>query len=400
MPLTATAVKNAKPKDKPYKLADQGGLFLLVQPTGGKLWRWKYRLHGKEKLLSIGPAKKFSLAQAREAVKAARDLVQQDIDPSRKKKLDKIAFQEAAGNSFRAVALEWHSKQVGVWSEAHSARVLTRLKNDLFPWLGDSPISLITPPELLDTVRRIENRGALDTAHRALQNAGQIFRYAIATGRAETDPSRDLRDALPPVRPKHHASVTDPKRVGALMRAIDGLGATFVVQSALNLLPLVFVRQGELRTAQWGEIDLEAAEWRIPAHKMKMRVMHIVPLSTQAVEILRQLKPLTDRGEESYLFPSIRGARRPMSENTINAALRRLGYSKDEMTGHGFRSMASTILHESGWESDAIERQLAHSQKNKVKASYNYAEHLPRRREMMQWWADHLGGLKNQGKQS
>src|SRR5690348_6280066 len=274
------------------------------------------------------------------------------------------------------------------------------MERDIFPWLGSRPIRQITPAELLSVVRRIESRGAQETAHRAMQNCGQVFRYAVATGRAERDPTGDLRGALPTPKGRHHASILEPKRVGALLRAIDAYQGFFVTKCALRLAPLVYVRPGELRKAQWPEIDLDRAEWRIPAERMKMREQHIVPLSRQAVEILRELEPLTSRSIDSkpdaplYLFPSGRSRERPMSENAVLAALRRMGYAKEDMTGHGFRSMASTLLHEQGWNHQVIERQLAHAERNAVSAAYNFAEHLPERCRMMQEWADYLDALK------
>jgi integrase len=254
----------------------------------------------------------------------------------------------------------------------------------------------ITPYVLLTTLRRIESRGALETAHRALQNCSQVFRYAVATGRAERDPSGDLRGALPPAKGRHHASITDPIAIGELMRLLEGYQGSFVTKCALQLAPLLFVRPGELRRAEWSEINLEKAEWRIPGEKMKMGAVHIVPLSVQAVQILRELKALT--GDRKYVFPGVRTPTRPMSENTVNAALRRLGYAKEELTGHGFRSMASTLLNEHGWNRDAIERQLAHAERDSVRAAYNYAEHLVERRKMMQEWADYLDSLKTGAK--
>jgi integrase len=293
------------------------------------------------------------------------------------------------------LALEWHCKFKPGWTEKHAGRMLARLERDVFPWLGSRPVNEINTPELLAVVRRIEKRGALDVAHRVLGYCGQIFRYAIATGRGERDISADLRGALSPVRSKHHASITDVKAVGALLRAIDGYEGHFITRCALRLAPLVFVRPGELRAAEWRELDLDTAEWRIPGSRMKMRAVHIIPLSQQAVAILRELHPLTGRGK--YVFPSLRSGERPMSENTVNAALRRLGYDKGEMTGHGFRSMASTLLNEQGWHHDAIERQLAHAERDAVRGAYNYAEHLPERRKMMQAWASYLDGLREGG---
>lgn len=295
-------------------------------------------------------------------------------------------------NSFETIAREWYAKFHHRWTPEHGERILIRLEKDIFPWIGNRPINEITAPELLDAIRRIENRGAIETAHRALQNCGQIFRYSIAIGQTVRDISQDLRGALKPVNKKrHHASITDPKEIAKLLRAINDYEGYFVTKCALQLAPLFFVRPGELRHAEWSEIDLEKAEWRIPAHKMKMRTTHIVPLSTQAIKILKDLHPLTGNGK--YVFPSVRSPQRPMSENTVLGALRRLGYTKDEMTGHGFRSMASTLLNEQNWHRDAIERQLAHSERNSVRAAYNYAEHLPERCKMMQAWADYLGEL-------
>jgi integrase len=395
MPLTDPAVRNAKPSSKPYKLTDSGGLYLLVN-NAGKYWRFDYRFVGKRKTLAIGVYPAITLAKARERRDEARKLLAHDTDPSMVKAVQKQTRQQGAANSFEAVAREWHAKKLPGWAPATASRVLRSLEKDMFPWLGALPIKDITAPTLLATIRRVESRGALELAHRIREMAGQVFRYAVATGRAERDPSGDLRGALPPVRAKHHASVTDPEQIATLLRAIDGYKGSFITLCALQLAPLVFVRPGELRHAEWNEFNLDAAEWRIPGHKMKMQDKHIVPLSEQAVEVLRAIQALTGSGR--YVFPGLRTTARPMSENTVNAALRRLGYDKSEMTGHGFRSMASTILHEQGWPHEAIERQLAHAERNKVSAAYNYAEHLPKRREMMQAWADYLEGLKSGAK--
>lgn len=400
MPLTDIKIRNAKPgikpdgstTTKPYRLSDDRGLYLEISPSGGKYWRFKYRINGKEKRLSLGVYPDVSLKLARERRDSSRKQVAEGIDPSELRKAEKIT--QAGLESFEFVAREWHSKHKRNWSDSHSERTITRLENDVFPWLGKENIADINPPKLLAVLRRVENRGALETAHRIHQICGQIFRYAIATGRAERDSAADLKGALPPAKPKHHASITDPKKVGELMRAIRGYSGAFITSCALNLAPLVFVRPGELRNAEWSEFDFSNAEWRIPAEKMKMKVLHIVPLSRQAMVILNELKPLTGAGK--YLFPSTRTRARPISENTINAALRRLGYKKEEMTGHGFRSMASTILNEQGWNRDAIERQLAHSERNGVRAAYNYAEYLADRRKMMQSWADYLDRLAGQ----
>jgi len=390
MPLTDTTIRNAKPAAKPITLFDRDGLYLLVTPTGGKWWRLKYRYGGKSKLLSLGTYPAVKLKDARVKRDELRQQLASGIDPGQLRKAAKVA-QNGDANNFEAIAREWFEKFKPTWVASHADKIIRRLERDVFPYVGRRSINIITAPELLTVLRRIESRGALETAHRIMQNCGQVFRYAVATGRAERDPSGDLRGALPPTREKHHASITDPKAIGDLLRAIDGYRGFAVTRSALNLAPLVFVRPGELRMAQWSEFDLESAEWRIPAERMKSRAPHIVPLSLQAITILRELEPLT--GSAKYVFPSVRTNTRPMSNNTINAGLRRLGYASDEMTGHGFRSMASTILNEQGWHRDAIERQLAHAERDTVRAAYNYAEHLPERRKMMQAWADYLAGL-------
>lgn len=398
MPLSDIKIRNAKAgikpdgsqTEKPYRLSDERGLYLEVSPSGGKYWRLKYRFDGKEKRLSLGVYPDISLKIARDRRDELRSQIAVGIDPSNARKAEKIS--KSGSDSFEFVAREWHTKFQHRWSVDHAERTLTRFEKNVFPWLGSKNINDVTAPELLAVLRRIENRGALDTAHRTHQQCGQVFRYAVATGRAERDPSQDIRGALPPVKSKHHASLTEPKKIAELLRAIDGYAGSFGTACALKLAPLVFVRPKELRSAEWTEFDLDKAEWRIPADKMKMRVLHIVPLSAQALEILKELKPLTGSGK--YLFPSIRSASRPMSDNTINGALRRLGFTKDEMTGHGFRSMASTLLNEQGWNRDAIERQLAHSERDGVRAAYNYAEYLPERQKMMQSWADFLDSIK------
>lgn len=392
MALSDTKVKAAKPKEKQYRLTDEKGLYCLVKPLGSKLWRYDYRFEGKRKTMALGVYPDVKLKRARDKHQAARSLLADGIDPSEKKKAEKIA--KAGKDSFEAIAKEWHGKQKKKLSESYSSIVLTRLEQDVFPYLGAKKMDEITPPKLLAVLRRVESRGAIETAHRIKQSVGRVFRYAIATGRAERDPTPDLRGALAPTVPQPFAAITDPRRVGELMRAIDGYSGTHIVRSALQLTPLVFIRPGELRQATWSEIDLKNRRWRKTVETMKSRREHIVPLSDQAIAILKDLKPATDRGPESYVFPSVRSFDRPMSENTVNAALRRLGYSKEEMTAHGFRKTASTILHEQGWESDYIERQLAHMEGNKVRAAYNHAQHLKERVRMMQAWADYLDGLK------
>lgn len=396
MKLTATAVRNTKPGTKPLKLFDGGGLFLLVNPTGSRWWRLKYRFDGKEKLLSLGTFPEVGLADARERRDQARKQLAAGIDPGVVRKAQKSARAEILANSFEAIAREWFAKHAPTWVDSHSDKIIRRLERDIFPVLGQRPIAEISAPDLLVALRRIEARGAIETAHRAQQNCGQIFRYAIATGRAARDPAADLRGALSPVKETHHASITDPKAIGGLLRAIDGYQGSPITKCALRLAPLVFVRPGELRRAEWPEINLAGAEWRIPAERMKMREVHIVPLATQAIAALQDLQALTGAGR--YLFPGARTNGRPMSENTVNAALRRLGYASDQMTGHGFRSMASTILNEQGWRRDAIERQLAHGERDNVRAAYNFAEYLEERRKMMQAWADYLDALAAVGK--
>lgn len=394
MALTDTAVRSAKPGPKPRKMTDEKGLFLIVTPKGGRWWRLKYRFDGKEKLLSLGTYPDVSLKEAREKRDDARRLLAQGIDPGQNRKDEKTERAERAANSFEVVAREWHSKQSGAWAAKHGATVMRRLERDVFPWLGERPISDITAPDLLKVLRRIEDRGALDTAHRALQNCGCIFRYAIATGRAVRDVSTDLKGALPPTRGAHFAAVTDPAKIAELMRAIDAYEGTLIVKSALRLAPLVFVRPGELRTAEWAHIDLDAREWRY--FVTKTETQHIVPLSAQAVEILRELKPLTGRGR--YVFPSARtpNGSRPMSDVALIAALRRMGFDKEEMSVHGFRALARTVLDEVlGFRPDFIEHQLAHAVRDPLGRAYNRTKHLEERRCMMQAWADYLDELRS-----
>ena len=391
MALTELVVKKQKATHKPIKLTDGGGLFLLVQPNGAKYWRLAYRYCGKQKTLALGVYPDTSLSDARERRETARKVLANGADPSAVKKAQKAAVVALTENSFEIVACEWLSKFSKNWKESHTRTVSVRLKNDILPWLGARLIGEINAPELLVVLRRIESRGALDTAHRVSAICGQIFRYAIATGRALRDPSADLKGALPPYRIRHLAALTDPLKIGKLMRDIEGYTGTFIVRCAFKLSPLVFLRPIELSRAEWTEIDLEKAEWRIPPGKMKMKALHIIPLSTQAVAILRELHPLT--GTDRYLFPNVRTSTLPMAGNTILAAIRSMGYTSAEMTAHGFRHMASTLLNEQGFNADAIERQLAHKASG-VRATYNAAEYLPERRRMMQHWADYLDKLK------
>lgn len=392
MPLSDISIKKAKPADKPYRLYDEKGLYVEVSPAGGKLFRLKYRFEGKEKRLALGGYPDTSLAKARDGRDKARELLAMGVDPGVQRKVEKAAGEERAANSFAVIAEEWLAKQTTRMAPATMQKARWTLDDLVNPWIGNRPISEIDAPEILKLLRRIEDRGAYETAHRTKQRCGQIFRYAIATGRAKHDPTADLRGALTPVTVTHRAAITDPVQIGALLRAIDDYTGSFVVRTAMKLAPLVFLRPGELRQAEWTEFDLEAAQWRIPAEKMKMRSEHIVPLPTQALTILQELHPLTGRGR--YVFPGERSRTRPMSDGTINAALRRMGFDKSTMTGHGFRAMASTRLNELGWAPDVIERQLAHTEKNKVRAAYNRAQYLDDRKRMTQAWADYLDTLK------
>lgn len=389
--LTVRQIEAAKPTDRPLKLSDGGGMFLLVQPDGARWWRLSYRYGGKQRTISLGTYPDTSLKTAREGRDAAKALLAQGTDPSVERRIRKAALAE---DSFEAVAREWHGRQLRAWTPGYAEITMARIEGNLVPWLGSRPIGAITAPELLACLRRIEARGAHDLARRCRQLAGQVFRYAISIGKAERDPSQDLRGALTAPSLTHRAAITRPNEIGRLLRDIDAYQGTLVVRAALRMGAYLFVRPGELRHAEWDELDMEAGLWRIPAAKMKMRDPHLVPLAPQVVAILDELRPLT-YGRGKYLLPSMRSADRPMSENTILAALRALGYSKEEMTGHGFRSMASTRLNEMGWPPDVIERQLAHRERNAVRAAYNHAEHLPERRRMMAAWADYLDGLKN-----
>lgn len=368
-------------------------MYLEISPAGGKWWRLKYRYDGKEKRLSLGVYPDVSLKDARQRRDDARKLLADGVDPGENRKAIKANKTERAANSFEVVAREWFARKSPGWAASNAEKIIKRLENDAFPWLGGRPIADITPPELLKVLRRIEERGAVESAHRMRNYCGQIFRYAIATGRAERDASADLRGALPPPVKEHRAAITDPKAAAELLRAMDGYQGSFVTLCALRLAPLVFVRPGELRKAEWSEIDLDTAEWNIPPDRMKMREPHLVPLSTQAVAILRELHPLT--GEGRYVFPGARTNGRPMSDNAILAALRRMGFAKDEMSGHGFRAMARTILDEVlGVRPDFIEHQLAHAVKDPNGRAYNRTAHLAERRKMMQLWADYLDKLK------
>jgi integrase len=388
--LTHTALRAAKPTEKPYKLSDGGGLYLLVNPSGALWWRFKYQFEGREKLLSLGVHPHVSLQQARALRDEAKKAVANRVDPSAKRQAEK----SSTANSFEAVAREWLALQEKKLASATYAKAVWTLETLVYPYIGSRPIAKLSAADVLKVLKRIEARGIHETAHRTRQRCSQVFRYAVQTERAAHDVTADLRGALAPVVSEHHAAITEPVRIGELLRAIDGYTGHSATAYALKLAPLLFVRPGELRHAEWVEFDLDGPEpqWRIPAEKMKMGEQQLVPLSKQALALLRELQPLTGRGP--YLFPSIRSRTRPMSDNTVNAALRRLGYTSEEMTGHGFRSLASTCLNEQGYHPDLIELQLAHAERNKVRAAYNNAQRLPERRKMMEAWADYLDSLR------
>ena len=390
MALTDISVRRAKPQEKAYKLSDAKGMYLLVSVAGSKLWRLKYRFAGKEKTLALGIYPERSLAEARVKRDDARKLIYDGIDPGVARKQDKRDRQLRSENTFEVVAREWHGKQRAKWTERHADYVLRRLSTDVFPTLGSRPITEINAPELLDVLRKIEARGAVDIAHRAQQTCGQIFRYAVATGRAKYDPSPSLRGALQAAdRVRHHAALSAielPEFLGKLQN-YDGDRQT---KLALRLLLLTFVRTSELREAGWTEFNEEKSEWRIPAERMKMQREHIVPLSRQALEILRELR--SSNGHRHYVFMNVANHEKPMSENTMLYAIYRMGYHS-RATGHGFRATASTILNEQGWRPDVFERQLALMERNKVRAAYHRSEYLAERRQMMQHWADFLDGL-------
>lgn len=391
--LTATAVKNAKPRTKAYNMSDGGGFYLLVKPNGTKAWRFNYRYTGKQKTLALGVYPDISLKTAREKHQEARQNLANSLDPNVAKQAKKAADQSASANSFEVITFEWLQKR-GAKSEGGDKRLRRLLQKDLFPYIGKRPISKITSPELLKALRRIESRGAVDTAHRAKQAAGMVFRYAVATGRAERDPSVDLKGALAQPIKSHRKSITDPAEVGPLIAAIKNYQATPVVMAALQLSPLFLCRPGELRHLEWSEVNFAEARIELPASKMKMKEPHIIPLASQAVEILKELQPISGRGK--YVFPSARGASRPLSENGVRTALRTLGYTNDQISPHGFRAMARTILDEVlNFPVDWIEHQLAHAVKDANGRAYNRTKHLPQRKKMMQTWADYLDGLAN-----
>ena len=391
MALTDLEIKNAKPKPKPYRIFDSGGLYIEISPTGGKLWRLKYRFDGKEKRLALGVYPTIGSKEARAKREIAKRQLSEGVDPSAQRKAQKAAKSNALTDSFERLALEWFETHKNSWAPSHSSKIIRRLERDVFPWIGKRPIAELSAPEILQTLRRIQGRGVIETAHRASSNISQVMRYAIATGRAFRDPVPDLKGALPVARAKNFASITEPAKVGELLRAFDGFQGTLIVRSALLLAPLVFVRPGELRKAEWANIDLEKCEWSYFVTKTKTE--HLVPLASQAINILRELKPLTGRGH--YVFPG-RNPQKPMSEAAINAALRRLGYdTKTEITGHGFRAMARTILAEElDQKPEVIEHQLAHAVPDSLGSAYNRTKFLKERKVMMQLWANYLDELK------
>lgn len=392
VPLTDTAIRNAKSADKPVRLFDGGGLYLEIAPSGGKWWRLKYRFGGKEKRYSLGVYPEVTLATARKKRDEAREKLAAGIDPGEAKKAEKRASLLAAAHSFEVVARGWMSERKTTVEPAQHAKTLARMENDVFPWLGKRPIAEIDAPEILVVLKRVDGRGARFTAHRIRSEISRVFRYGIKEGHCKADPARDLVDAIPPAQTTHFASITEPEKVGEMLRAFDGFTGTFPVLCALKLAPMLFVRPGELRKAEWAQFDLDKGEWRYFVNKTKTD--HLVPLAAQAVTILRELHALT--GEGVYVFPGARDRNRPMSEAAINAALRRLGYdTRTEITGHGFRAMARTILHEELEEKpEVIEHQLAHTVPDSLGRAYNRTKFIKARRSMMQQWADYLDKLK------
>jgi integrase len=392
MALTDTALRAVKPTEKQQKLFDGNGLFLLVSPTGAKGWRFKYHFQGREKLISLGQYPLVSLKEARERATAARKMLDAGLDPSTQRKLARNAYQ----NTFELVAREWHEQQSAKWSKVYADTNLSRLKRNLFPTIGAKPINSISAPELLAILRKIEARGTRDIAHCVLTLSSSVFRYAIATGRAERDPAADLRGALAPRIRRNLASQTAPEAVGILMNAVDNYPGTLVIRCALQLMALTFCRTGEIRGAEWREINFEDKLWRIPAERMKMRRDHLVPLSTQAIAVLEKLHPYS--GTDQYVFPNYKTEKRNMSQSALLGAIRRLGFEKEDMCPHGFRSMASTLLNELGYNPDWIERQLAHVPRNIIRGIYNRAEYLQERRRMLQEWADYLDELRKKAR--
>jgi integrase len=388
--LSDRAISRLKPRERLYRKADGKGLAIEVTPNGSRLWRFRYRFNGIARMIGLGAHPGVSAEDARSKRRELADLLKRGIDPAADRKAGKLRSDEAAQNTFGTVADEWLKKQEPKLAEVTHAKAKWMLR--LVSSLDKTPVADLTAPTVLAALRRIESTGTIDTAHRVKSLVGRVMRYAVATGRAQTDPTSALRGALAPVVTKSHAAITDPTKIGELLRAIDGYSGQPATQAALKLASMLFARPGNLRAMEWAELDLTAAEWRIPAGKMKTREAHVIPLPKQAIAILKELRALT--GHSRFCFPNLRARDKPLSENTLNAALRKLGYTNNEMVGHGFRAMASTRLNEMGWAPDVIERQLAHAERNKVRAVYNRAQYLPERRKMMQAWADYLDGLR------
>ena len=392
MPLSDAAIRRVKATEKQQKLSDGGGLFLLVHPNGSRYWRWKYRVNGKEKLLGMGIYPDVSLAKAREAREDARRLLARGVDPSEHRKAATASRAVADGESFEVITREWLAGRP--WVPAYGKKVIAWFEKDVFPYIGARRAGDLKASDFLQVARRMEARAAFESAHRVMQNCGQVMRYAVATDRAERNPVADLRGALVPAPEKNHAAIVDPVQLGGLLRALHAYHGTPVVQAALKLAPMVFVRPGELRQTEWAEVDLDAAIWSIPAARMKMRQAHIVPLARQAVEVLRELQPVTGHGQ--YVFAGGRSDKRSMSEVAVLAALRVMGFDKDTVTGHGFRATARTLLDEVlGVRPDIIEHQLAHAVKDPNGRAYNRTSHLQERVRMMQMWADYLDRLRD-----
>jgi len=395
--LNNSTVKFAEQKEKNYRISDNRAMYLLVTPTGKKYWRLDYRLHGKRRTYAIGSYPEISLKEARKLRDKARRLIAKGIDPVQERQQTRAAQQEAHENSFENVAWEWVDKKKQGWTPGYARTIEGRLKLNLLPWLSKRPVSEITAPELLRALRKVEARGAIESAHRTLQIANSVFIYSIACGIADHNPAFGLTKALQSPNPKKMAALTDPIEVGGLMRAIREYHGGEIVRCALRFSAYTFCRPGEIRTAEWDEIDWIKAEWRIPAAKMKMKRDHIVPLANQVISVLQEIHVLTGSGR--YVFPSLR-ANKPMSNNTVNAAIRYMGYAKSQMCAHGFRAMASSLLHENGFEHDVIELQLSHQRKDRIAHVYDRSQRLPERRKMMQWYADYLDELKKDDKRA
>ena len=388
MPLTDTAIRATKPSQKQQKLFDGSGLYLLLFPNGSKVWRFKYHFQGREKLISLGSYPAVSLKDAREKASEARKALGSGKDPSAQRQQSKLHHK----NTFEILAREWYEKQAPAWSKTHAVTVMRRMETDLFPHIGAKPVSAIMPTELLALLRKIESRGAVTVARMARSLCSGVFRYAVMTGRAERDPAGDIRGAITARPTKNRAAITDPEKVGRLMLAIDAYSGEFSVRCALQFMALTFCRPVEILHAEWSEFDFANSVWRIPASKMKMSRDHLVPLSKQAIAVLETMRQYSSEGQ--YVFPGLRRGKAVMRSQTLVAALRRMGFGKEETCAHGFRAMASTLLNEQGYPPDVIERQLAHVPNNQVRAAYNRAEYLPERRKMMQEWADYLSKLK------